>query len=110
MGRSTELRQVKRSLGKELLYRANWLFFGTLVCGLLAMIPILGWFAAAGLFLLVLWRTFGPRELLIEGDCPACTNWMPIDPKRAGVVPCKVCGSVIQIGDGRLTLVDIQRQ
>lgn len=109
MGGSTELRKVKRSWSSEFWFRTNWLFFGTLAAVLLAFIPIIGWAAAAGIVVVMLWKAFGPREALYEGECPACTKVMDIDPKQDDVLPCLVCGSVFKVGDGRLTLVDLNR-
>lgn len=106
MGQSTELRKINRSWWGELMFRANWLVFGIIGAVLLAMIPVLGWFMAFGVICVVLWKTFGFREVLIEGDCPACTKALNIDPKT-DVIACPVCGSVLQVGDGRLTKVYI---
>lgn len=106
MERSTELRKVKRGWWGEIMYRSNWLFFGIIGAVLLAMIPVIGWIMAVGVVGAVLWKVFGFREVLVEGECPACTKALGIDPKQ-DVINCPVCGSVMQVGEDRLTLIDI---
>lgn len=89
MERSTELRKFTRTWWSELNYRSNWLIFGIIGAVLLAMIPVLGWMLAVGVICAVLWKTFGFREILTEGDCPACTKTLSIDPKQ-DVIACPV--------------------
>jgi hypothetical protein len=67
MERSTELRKVKRTWWGELNHRINWILFGTIGAVLLAFIPVLGWFLAFGVMVVVLWKTFGFRETLTHG-------------------------------------------
>ncbi|MDZ4325506.1 MAG: hypothetical protein U1A73_10925 [Pseudomonas sp.] len=106
MERSTELREVKRSVWGELNYRLNWIIFGTIGAIFLACIPVLGWLLAVGVILAVMWKTFGFRETQLVGTCPACTKALPIDPKT-DVLACPVCNSVVAVGEGRLTIVKI---
>lgn len=109
MGNSTELRRYKLGWGSEFWRRMNWLFFGTLVTVALCFIPFIGWAAGAGLFVVMLWKAFGPRPVLVEGDCPACTKCLPIDPKHDDVFACPTCGSVLKVEPNALALVPIDR-
>ena len=106
MERSTELMEVYRSVRGELIYRLNWIIFGTIGAVLMAMIPVIGWLMAVGLVGMVLWKTFGFRETQLIGSCPACTKSLPIDPKT-DVLACPVCQSCIAVQDDRLVIVKI---
>ncbi|WP_431092601.1 hypothetical protein [Pseudomonas brassicacearum] len=106
MERYTELRKVKRTWWRELNHRINWILFGTIGAVLLAFIPVLGWFLAFGVMVIVLWKTFGFRETLTHGNCPACTKALHIDPKQ-DVIACPICGSCMHVHEDRLSLIDI---
>ena len=107
MANSTELRRYKPGWWSEINRRSNWLLFGTVIAVGLCFIPIIGWAMGVGIFGLMLWKTFGPRPLMVEGDCPACTKCLPIDPKRDDVFACPTCGSVIKVEPDALSLVPI---
>lgn len=109
MGAETALRKVRRGWWGEVMYRLNWLFIGGLIAVLLAFIPVVGWLLSLGLVGAILWRVFGFREVLTEGDCPACTKRLGIDPKKHDVISCPTCGSVIKVHEDRLALVDLNR-
>ncbi|WP_095049229.1 hypothetical protein [Pseudomonas sp. Irchel s3h9] len=106
MERSTALRKVKRSLWGEFNYRLNWIIFGTIGAILLCFIPVLGWLLALGLVLAILYKTFGFRETFLQGNCPACTKTLPVDPK-ADVFACPVCGSCMAVREDSLVLIKI---
>ncbi|EZP64212.1 hypothetical protein [Pseudomonas sp. RIT357] len=105
MERVSEIRLVKRSFWGELSYRSNWFVFGLIACILLAFIPIVGWFMAAGVFLAMVWKTLGLREKQKVGDCPVCTQTLLIEPKVEGI-DCPVCQSYVEISDNRLIVDD----
>lgn len=107
MEKTTELRKFKRVWWRELSHRSDWLIFGTIGAVLLAFIPIVGWLMAAALVLVVLWKTFGFRDTLVEGNCPACTKALKIDPKQ-DVIACPLCGSCMAVGEQSLTLIKLQ--
>lgn len=108
MENSTELRKVKRGWWRELMHRSDWLIFGTIGVVVLAFIPVVGWLMAVGLAGVVLWKAFGLRDTLVEGNCPACTKTLSIDVKQ-DVIACPVCGSCMTVGDERLTLVNLRQ-
>lgn len=109
MSKSTELRRFKPSWSSEFWRRLNWLFFGTVAVGALCFIPVIGWACAVGLFGLMLWKALGPRPVLVEGDCPACTKPLAIDPKHDDVFACPTCSSVIRVEPNALTLVPLSQ-
>lgn len=106
MEHSTKLRKEKRTLWRELDYRSNWVIFGTIAAVLFGMIPVIGWFIALCIVLVMLRKIFGTRETLVSGNCPACTKSLKIDIKQ-DVIACPVCSSCINVLDDRLTLVDL---
>lgn len=106
MGRVSELREVRRSIWGEFNYRLNWIVFGTFGAFLLAMIPVLGWFLALGLVLLLLWKVFGFRETQLIGDCPVCTKTLQINPET-DVMACPVCRSCIAVQEDHLKEIKI---
>lgn len=109
MGNSTELRRYRRGWGGEIWRRLEWLFFGTMGVVALCFIPVIGWACALGLLGLMLWKALGPRPVLIEGSCPACTKTLDIDPKHDDVFACPTCSSVIRVEPNALRLAPISR-
>lgn len=109
MSASTPLMRGHRTLGREIMYRANWFFLGGLLLALIACIPVIGWLLAIGGAFTVLWKTFGFREIQTVGECPACTKGLSINPKKDDVISCGVCGHVIQVEPDRLVLVNFNR-
>lgn len=107
MGNSTELRRYKPGLWSEINRRSNWLLFGTLGAVGLCFIPIIGWAMGLGIFVAMLWKTFGPRPLVVEGDCPVCTQRLPVDPKKDNVFSCPTCSSVLKVEPNALTHIPI---
>lgn len=106
MERSTELRTVRRSIWGEIGYRMNWIVFGLIACILLAFIPVIGWIMAAGIFVAVLWKTFGFRETQVAGSCPVCTKSFVIEPKT-DVFACPACGNCLAVRENSLVLLKI---
>ena len=109
MSNSTELRRYKPSWWSEINRRSSWLIFGTAIAVALCFIPILGWAMGLGIFILMLWNTFGPRPVIVEGDCPACTKSLVVDPKKDDVFSCPTCSSVLKVGPNALTVIPITR-
>lgn len=109
MGAETALRKVRRNWLGEVMYRLNWLVFGGIAAVLLALIPVIGWLLSIGIVGAILWSVFGFREVMTEGDCPACTKKLNIDPKKHDVISCPVCGSVMKVHEDRLALIDLNR-
>lgn len=107
MGNSTELRRFRPSWGSEFWRRLNWLFFGIMGVVALCFIPLIGWACGVGVLVVVLWKAFGPRPVLVEGSCPACTKSLAIDPKHDDVFACPTCSSVIRVEPNALSLVPI---
>lgn len=101
----TDLRRVKLGWMAEVWRRLNWLVLGTLAAGLLCLIPLLGWALGLGVFAMTLWNVCGSRPVLVEGNCPACTKALAIEPKRDDVIACPVCNSVMQVSQHHLALV-----
>lgn len=106
---TTVLRKVRRGWLGEALYRLNWMFFGGVAAVALAFIPIIGWVASVGVVGAILWKVCGFREVLTEGDCPACTGGLHIDPKKDDVISCPICHSVMRVEPDRLVLIDMTR-
>ncbi|MDG9855669.1 Mpv17/PMP22 family protein [Pseudomonas aeruginosa] len=106
---ATALRKVKRSWWGEVMYRLDWLFWGGVAAVAVAFIPLIGWFMSVGIVGLILWKVFGFREVVTEGDCPVCTKGLRIDPKKDDVIACPVCRNVLQVQPDRLELLDIRR-
>lgn len=109
MGNSTELRRFKPTWGSEFWRRLNWLVLGTFGAVALCFIPVIGWVAGVGIAGLMLWNVFGPRKVLVEGDCPACTKCLAIDPKQDDVFACPTCSSVIRVEPHSLVLAPLNR-
>ncbi|MFT2186374.1 Mpv17/PMP22 family protein [Pseudomonas putida] len=109
MSTATALSKVKRGWWGEVMYRANWLFFGGLAAIVLAFIPVIGWIMSVGIVGAMLWKVFGFREEQTVGSCPACTVGLRIDPKKDDVISCPTCSSVIKVHDDCLALVDLNR-
>lgn len=91
------------------MYRLDWLFWGGLAAVAVAFVPLIGWFMSVGIVGLILWKVFGFREVVTEGDCPACSKRLRIDPKKDDVIACPVCQNVIQVQPDHLELLDIRR-
>lgn len=109
MGNTTELRRVKPGWMADVWRRLNWLCLGTLAAVLLCLIPLLGWAMGLGVFAVTLWNVFGPRPVLVEGDCPACTKLLAIEPKHDDVIACPTCSSVIKVQPNNLVLMPVSR-
>ncbi|KJK05380.1 hypothetical protein UB47_21980 [Pseudomonas sp. 5] len=88
------------------MHRSDWLIFGIIGAVLVAFIPEVGLLLSGVLVVIVLWKVFGFRDTLVEGNCPACTKALNIDPKQ-DVIACPICGSCMKVGDQSLTLVDL---
>ncbi len=90
----------------ELNYRLNRIIFCTIGAILLCFIPVLGCLLALGAAVAILWKTFGFRKTFLEGNCPACTKTLPVDPK-IDVFACPVCGSCMAVRDDSLVIIKI---
>ncbi|MCX2542063.1 hypothetical protein [Pseudomonas sp. COW5] len=103
MEKSTELREVKRSIKEEIPHRIIWFVVSVAVIALLALIPVIGWILALVMVFAVFTKIFGFRESFLVGNCPTCTKLLPVP--DTDVFACPVCNSVIAVGEDSLTIV-----
>lgn len=109
MGPTTQLRRVKRGWWDEITYRANWVFFGTIGAIVVAFIPLIGWLLCIGLVFAIIGNLFKFPDVFIQGDCPACSKLLQVNPKKQDVISCPACAGVIKVHPECLELVELNR-
>lgn len=107
MGATTQLRRVRRGWWAEISYRANWVFFGTIGAIVAAFIPVIGWLLCIGLVLAIIGNLFKFPDVFIQGDCPACTKLLQVDPKKQDMLTCPICNGVIKVHADCLELIEL---